>query len=177
MKFLLFFKVNIICPIILLAQHTAVTDTTKSIYKNLPVLKQYAVSSSALISADTSWFKLNDKEVDEKTYRKYTQYSDNINKCRPCILLSYDTSNNLLYKSIAYGDCRVGYWIEYYPNGKVKVIGHYKENASGNWENISDKGYCREDGFWTYFNKNGIITHSETWKEGKLVKKLKRKSK
>jgi hypothetical protein len=156
---------------ILIAQEIARIDTTNSIYGSLPVLKEYAVSSSSLRSASTSWFKLNGKEVDEKTYQKYTQFSDNINKCKPCILLSYDTSENLLYKRITYGDCAVGYWIEYYPNGKVKVIGHYKENSSRKWENIFDNGYCRKHGSWIYFDKSGIRIRSEIWKEGKLEKK------
>lgn len=177
MKISLFFIVNIFCSIISLAQHVSATDTTKVFYKNLPTLKVYAISSSSMTSADTSWFKIEDKEVDEKTYRKFTRYKDYINKCKPCILLSYDTSENLVYKHIAYGDCRVGYWIEYYTSGKVKVIGHYKENITGNWENIFARGYCREDGVWTYFDKKGQIRYSEIWKEGKLLKRVKRKVK
>ena len=177
MKIPLFSIVTIFLPILLLAQHTLSADTTKTIYKSLPTLKNYAISSSSLVSADTSWFKLGDKEVDEKTYRKYTKYTDNINKCKPCILLSYDTSENLLYKNVAYGDCRVGYWIEYYRNGKVKVTGHYKENATDNWENLFERGYCKQDGVWTYFNKSGLTIYAEIWKDGKLLKRVKRKGK
>lgn len=177
MKQLLFLSLTIILPLVLVAQRLTVTDTTKSTYGNLPTFKVYAVSSSSMISADTSWFKLNDKEVDENTYRKYTQYLGNIDKCKPCILLSYDTSEHLLVKNITYGDCRVGYWIEYYPNGKPRVVGHYKENASGNWENIFARGYCREDGVWTYYSKNGIIKFFEIWKDGKMIKRLRSKTK
>ena len=158
-------------PIVLLGQNNFLIDTTKSIYGNIPTFKEYAISSSSLTSGDTSWYKLNNKVVDEKTYKKFTQFSDNINKCRPCILLSYDTSENLLFKRISYGDCTVGYWIEYYLNGKVKVIGHFKENSSGSWDNIFYRGFCRKDGNWIYFDENGNKTKSEIWKEGKLVKK------
>lgn len=176
MKILLTFIANIF-SVLLLAQYPLVTDTIKSSYKNLPVLKKYTISSSALISADTSWFKLGGKDVDEKTYRKYTQYLDYYDKCKPCVLLGYDTIGYLHYKNIAYGDCNVGYWIEYYPNGKVKVIGHYKENTTGNWENIFERGYCRQDGAWTYYDKRGILVNMEIWKNGKLLKRTKRKGK
>jgi len=162
-------------PVTLLAQDFTRTDTTKTIYKNLSVLKQYAISSSAMRSADSSWFKINDKNVDSNTYKKFTQFSENANKCKPCILLSFDTSENLLFKRISYGDCTVGYWIEYYPNRKVKVVGHFKENASGNWDNLFDRGYCRQDGVWTYYNNKGLITSSEIWKDGRLVKRRLRK--
>lgn len=162
-------------PLSSLGQSSTKVDTTKTIYGNLPVLKQYAISSSSMTSADSSWFKINDNIVDSNTYKKFTQFSDNANKCKPCILLSFDTSENLLFKRVSYGDCSVGYWIEYFPSGKVKVIGHFKENASGNWDNLFDRGYCRQDGVWTYYNKRGLITSSEIWKNGKLVRRQLRK--
>ncbi len=139
-------------------------------------MKNYGISFSSMVSGDSSWFKIGDNEVDGKTYKKFTKYSHNIDKCRPCILLSYDTIENLRLKRITYGDCCVGYWIEYFANGRVKVLGHFKENTTGNWNNIFEKGYCREDGVWTYFNKNGKQLYSEIWKEGKLIKKIKSKT-
>jgi len=150
-------------------------DTSKTIYGDLPVLKHYTVSGSSMISADTSWFMINEKSVDSNTYKKFTQPVDNVDKCRPCILLGYDTSENLILKRVSYGDCTVGYWIEYYPNGKVKVIGHFKENMSSNWDNLFNRGYCRQDGVWNYYNKKGQITSSELWKDGKLLKSNKKK--
>jgi antitoxin component YwqK of YwqJK toxin-antitoxin module len=171
--FLIIIEITILLPLVPSAQKAPVTDTTRSVYKNLPTLKTYAVSSSSLSSADTSWFKINDKSVDETTYRKFTQFQGVYDNCRPCILLGYDINDRLLYKSIIYGgECQVGYRIEYYPNGKVKVIGHYKENDTGNWDELSERGYCVKDGVWTYFNNNGIATHSEIWKDGKFVEKV-----
>jgi antitoxin component YwqK of YwqJK toxin-antitoxin module len=169
--FLLGVGLAILFPVMAWGQKVLITDTLKSTYKDLQTLKTYAVNSSSLISADTSWFKLNDNNVDEKTYRKFSQYVSAYDQCRPCVMLSFDTSERLRYKSISYGDCRVGYWIEYYPDGKVKVIGHYKENETGNWDNLFARGYCREDGIWTYFNSKGSVTCSEIWKEGKRLKK------
>lgn len=174
---LLVLNITLVFPVILVAQKTDAIDTTKSFYRNLPILKHYAISASSITSADTSWFKINDGNVDEKTYKKYTQFIDNIDKCKPCILLGFDTSENLILKRVSYGDCTVGYWIEYYPSGKVKVIGHFKENKSGVWENLFDRGYCRQDGLWTYYNSKGAVIYSEIWKEGKLLKKTLKKMK
>jgi len=84
--------------------------------------------------------------------------------CTPCILLWYDTTETLLSKGIQYGDCRVGYWIDYYRNGKVKTIGHYKENPPG--------GFCSENGTWIYYKKDGSIHFYELWKNGVKVKKI-----
>jgi hypothetical protein len=68
-------------------------------------------------------------------------------------------------------DCRVGYWIEYFPNGKAKVIGHYKENKSSNWDS-TDKWCSLKDGTWTYFNKKGKKLYSEYWKNGEIIKQV-----
>src|SRR4051812_38726502 len=129
MKFLFLVSVTIVVtlPNMSWAQSIPITDTTKSVYGNLPTYKTYAVSSSACDCADSSWFQINDNYVDEKTYKKFGGTIAVYDQCTPCIILSFDTSGRLLSKRIAYSECRVGYRIEYYPNGKVKVIGHYKE--------------------------------------------------
>ncbi|RZJ98507.1 MAG: hypothetical protein EOO46_25035 [Flavobacterium sp.] len=154
------------------AQMSSMADTTKSVYGDLPIIKTYGVSSSACFCGDSSWFKINDNYVDESTYRKFGETIENYSKCKPCVMLRFDISENLINKWIAYSECRVGYWIEYYKNGKVKAIGHFKENESGDWNNLVARGYCKEDGVWTFFNTKGVVIRTEIWKEGKLVKKV-----
>ncbi len=123
---------------------TLKTDTTKSVYKGLITKK---------LNSKSDAFKV-------------------IVSCRPCILLKYDSADRLIQKSIQYTDCPVGYFIKYFPNGKVKLVGHYKEIKTTNWDNIFDKGYCRPDGAWTYFNENGKELYSEYWKDGNFVKQV-----
>ena len=150
---------------------TTITDTTTSSYRNLVEKKFYRLSYSSQTRDGTTIYKINEKEVDKATYDKYNTTWANMETCKPCILLSYDYNDNLLYKGIQYTDCRVGFWIEYFSNGKVKIIGHYKENKKENWENAYSQGLCRKDGVWTYFNENGDKLYWESWEDGKLVKK------
>jgi hypothetical protein len=123
---------------------TLKTDTTKSVYKELKTIK-----------------------LDSKSDINKVMVS-----CRPCILLKYDNADRLVQKSIQYTDCPVGYFIKYFPNGKVKIVGHYKENPSTSWNNTSDQDYCKPDGAWTYFSESGKELYSEYWKAGKFIKQV-----
>ena len=151
---------------------TLITDTTKSVYKNLTIRKFYSLGYSSSSKDNITTYKINDKEVDKTTYDKYHSTWKNMETCKPCILLSYDYNDKLLTKGIQYTDCIVGFWIEYFPNGKVKLIGHYKENKEGNWDSAYDKGFCRPDGNWSYFNEQGKKLYSEIWKEGQFIKQV-----
>lgn len=148
------------------------TDTTKFIYKGLETRKFYRVGYSSSSTNGVTTYKLNDKEVSKSTYDKYHSTWKNMETCKPCVLMTYDMNDKLLYKGIQYTDCPVGFWIEYFPNGKVKLIGHYKENESGDWNNAWDRGFCRQDGAFTYFNESGEELYTEYWKNGQFIKQV-----
>ncbi len=148
------------------------TDTTKSVYTGLEIRKFYRVGYSSSSTDGKTTYKLNDKEVSKSTYDKYHDTWKNMETCKPCILVTYDINDKLLYKGIQYTDCPVGFWIEYFPNGKVKLIGYYKENTSGNWDSAWDRGFCRPDGTFTYFNDKGEELYSEYWKDGQFLKQV-----
>ena len=86
--------------------------------------------------------------------------------------MKYDNEDRLIRKAIQYTDCPVGYYIEYFPNEKVKLIGHYKEYKNTNWDNLSDINYCKRDGTWTYFNETGNELYSEFWKDGEFIRQV-----
>jgi antitoxin component YwqK of YwqJK toxin-antitoxin module len=153
------------------------TDTTKSIYNNLVTRKLYTVFQSSQTVDGVTTYKIDDKTVEKATYEKYNSTSKNVDLCKPCIIKAYNFYDKLVYKAIQYSDCIVGYYIEYFPNGNVKIIGHYKENESGNWQNIFDRGYCQMDGVWTYYDTNGKIRYSETWKDGDFLKQYPKQAK
>jgi hypothetical protein len=145
------------------------TDTTKSVYKNLKTKKFYALS----YTYGGTDYEIENKVVTKKTFQKYHKTWKNMENCKPCILLTYDINDHLIFKGIQYVEIQVGYWIEYYPNGKVKLIGHYKENSKGNWNdffNVED--LQKEDGVFTFYNENGEELYSEYWKEGQFVKQF-----
>jgi antitoxin component YwqK of YwqJK toxin-antitoxin module len=92
--------------------------------------------------------------------------------CTPCILERFNESGILLNKAVSYTDCIVGQYIEYFENGKIKIIGHFKENDTGLWDNISDRGFCSvKHGIWNYYNENGLITKTEFYNEDLLIEK------
>src|SRR5688572_14497451 len=84
--------------------------------------------------------------------------SNDYDRCRPCILETYDKNNKLIRKAVQYTDCIAGFYKEYYPNGQIKVNGQTKENASGNWKNAYERGMCmNKTGEWTYYSEDGVL--------------------
>src|SRR5690606_15139948 len=109
--------------------------------------------------------------VSKSTYMKYKSKWRNMETCCPCILKSYDENDNLIRESVSCTDCGVGWFKTYYKNGIVKVSGSYKENPTGNWNNIWNRGYCSvPDGEWTFFDQNGDTLFSEFWSNGQFIK-------
>jgi hypothetical protein len=150
----------------------AKTDTTKSVYRGLTTKKFYKVQYFSSSTNGVTTFKINNKEVSKTTYDKYYSTWKNMETCKPCILLTYDIDDKLLSKSVQYTDCPVGFWIEYFPNRKVKLIGHYKENVTGDWSHDWGSGNCRQDGAFTYFSETGKELYTEYWKEGQFIKQV-----
>ena len=50
-----------------------------------------------------------------------------------------------------------GKWVSYWGNGKVEIEGNYKDG--------------KKDGLQEFFNMDGSLNGTETWKNGKLVLK------
>ena len=90
--------------------------------------------------------------------------------CTPCLLETYNAEEKLLYRGVQYTDCRIGFWTEYFLNGKVKLAGQYKENDTHLWGNLYKRNLCSiMEGTWTYYDEKGNVTKVEKYKEGKLV--------
>lgn len=147
----LIFLTTLFCSLTFAQVGNSKKDTTKSVYKNLKTLKY--------IQGD---YDNNEKVMEE---------------CTPCILKTYDGNGNLLTKGIEYEDCPCGFWIEYFPNGKVKLTGHYKENESNDWSNALEEGLCKRDGTFTHFNEKGEKLYSEYWKDGQFIKQVPKQTK
>jgi hypothetical protein len=92
--------------------------------------------------------------------------------CKPCVLEIPDEKGRLQYKGIYYTDAPVGFRIEYDSMRVVRVIGHYKENPTGDWRNLCARGYCDKDGVWTYFSAKGRKLYNEIWKDGNFVRQV-----
>lgn len=155
----------------LTGQLFAQTDT--SIYKNLETRKFYSVSYSASTRDGQTTYEINGKKVNKATYEKYHSTWKNMETCCPCILQYYNVDEVILREAIACTDCGVGYFKTYYPNGQISSTGHYKENPTGNWDELWDRGYCSvKDGQWTYFSEEGDTLYSEFWKDNEFVQQI-----
>ncbi len=142
---------------------------TGTVYKDLEARKFYSVS----YFTNGSRFEINGKTVSKSTYDKYKATWENMETCCPCILKSYDENDLLLSETVACTDCAVGSFKTFYPNGKVKLSGRYKENPTGDWNNIWARGYCSvPDGEWNYFNEKGDTLYSEFWNDGNFIKQI-----
>lgn len=148
-------------------------DTTKSIYKNLKTKKFYGVGTmNETYENGKSTYEVNGKKVSRRVFKKFDRAWKNMETCTPCILMTYNEKGILLNKAVSYTDCRVGQYIQFYKNGKIEIIGHYKENNTGSWDNISEKGMCSDKhGTWTYYDKNGNITKTENYIDNNLIVK------
>ena len=145
---------------------------TNLVYKDLEEKKFYKVqlySSKDIINT----YKVNGKIVNKKTYKKYESTWKNMENCCPCILQTYDENEVLLQEYVSCTDCGVGWFKIYYGNGNIKLSGNYKENPTGNWDDIYYRGYCNvPNGQWTYFNENGDTLYSELWNNGEFIRQF-----
>lgn len=155
-------------PVFLITFCYSQKDTMKTIYKDLPVKKFYSVStqSSAVNGAVT--YLADGKTIDKAAYDKYNASIIDFKNCKPCIMETYNASEVLINRAVKYLDCPVGYWINYYPSGKIKTIGHYRENESDVWDPLWDAGYCMKHGTWTEYDEKGKVTNFEIYNFGNL---------
>jgi hypothetical protein len=168
MKSLLTILFCLICGICFAQKDTIQTDTTVTVYGQLAVNKFYAVRYSYGNLNGSPVYKINNKKVTQEFFERLHSTTESLANCKPCILLFYDEKDRLLHKGVQYLDCSIGFWIEYFRNGKVKVIGHYYENAQLDVNN--DKNFCQKDGVWQYFNKRGKQIRLEYWEKGVRIK-------
>ena len=143
-------------------------DTKKSIYKGLPVKKFYSVSTQSSSVDGKTTYQADGKTIDKETYDKFNASITDFKNCKPCVLETYNANDVLMSRAVKYLDCPVGYWINYYPSGKIKTIGHYRENESDIWDPLWDAGYCMKHGAWTEYDQKGKVTNFEIYNFGNL---------
>lgn len=142
-------------------------NDTINIYTNLDTKKYYYVSmSSQTKGMQPTKYKVNGNYVTKSEYEKFQNTNKSMTSCSPCVLQYYDINDLLLFEAVSYGECEVGDYKEFYPNGLVKVKGHFKENHSDNW---NDFDCSIRDGLWFFYNEKSQIYKIQTWRDGKLI--------
>lgn len=145
-------------------------DTTKSSYDDFKVLEIYDVSTSYSKIGNKVTYKVDGAIVSKKEYDKYSLGLRAISECKPCYMKHYNKKGVLVKYAAQYTDCRIGVYKEFFKDGKVKIIGHYKENHTGDWSDLYKRGYCsKKHGKWEYFNIYGILYKIEEYENGRLL--------
>ena len=146
-------------------------DSILTVYGKLPTYKIIAGGFVSITDTNNqTTYSINNQKVNETDYN---QGISNINLCSPCIAINFNKNDIKISETVQYSDCGVGWFKEFYPNGKIKRTGHYKENPTDNWKNIWNRGYCSvKDKKWTYFKENGDTLYSELWNNGKFIKQV-----
>lgn len=144
-----------------------------TIYNDLNTLKFYSVNLYRQTRDGKTNYELNGRKISKRVYKKYKSIRDNIEKCTPCILETYDENDVLLRKGVSYQDCGVGRFETFHPNGELKSQGSYKENPTGDWTDIWNRGYCNIPiGKWSYFNEKGEFLYADYWENGEFIKQV-----
>lgn len=142
-----------------------------SIYVNIETRKYYSVDYSISVRNDITTYRINDREVSRETYEKYSNAERVLDSCCPCLLQAYDENDVLTRERISCGSCGVGWFREFYPNGTVQLSGRYKENPTGNWKDLWQRGYCEiREGQWVYFTEQGDTLYSEFWQDNRFIR-------
>lgn len=167
----LFFLLFSVATLPALAQPHTVASTAASVeYPKLDTLKFYAVILREELIDDKMFYRVNECPVDKEVFDYYDQFEGNAERCRPCYRKTYNEHEKLISEGPEYAGCAIGKWIEYYPDGKLKVTGHYKVNDTDDWDEIWKRGYCSvQEGIWLYYDENGNVIKIQRYKDGELV--------
>jgi hypothetical protein len=102
------------------------------------------------------------QEADPLAGESYT-YHDSLTRKKVKEVFHHKQVVKIMPDPVNYGDyidsvtyVRNGAYMRYYDNGKLEVEGHYKED--------------KQDGTWTWFDRNGKQVKTEKYSNGKLIK-------
>lgn len=162
---------TLIIVLILQVKGFSQKDTAKTSYHNLEVKRFYSVNTESTTINGKIVYKGNGKVISKEQYDKFNASRKNLEECTPCILETYNENDKIVIRAAQYKDCCVGSWIGFYPSGKMKTIGHYRENETGIWDPLWDNGYCIKHGTWTELSENGKPIKTEVYNFGSLKSK------
>lgn len=170
-------EIDIVNPYEIKATRSAKADTfyfiqNKSIGENqkLDTLRSYDVYLEERPTPFGTAYMCNGVEITKKKYAEYKIFWNASGACKPCMLYTYNSKDELKYVAFQYEDCLCGSYKEYYPEGAVRTEGQFKVNTTGNWENLKYRNLCSiRDGLWTYYFEDGIIEKTESYNDGKLI--------
>lgn len=137
--------------------------------KTFDTLRSYDVFLEERITPFGIAYMCNGAEVTKTRYLEFKKYWNASVDCKPCLLYTYNSKDQIKHIAFQYEDCLCGTYKEFYPEGGVKVEGQFLENPTENWISMRNRGLCnRRSGIWTYYLPNGAFEKSEEYKNGIL---------
>ncbi len=148
-------------------------DSSIENYANFRVQKYYQVNLKETQKGKKSKYFVNDRRISKSEFEKFNSDKDRIGNCIPCIVERYNENDILIKQAYQYTDCYIGFYKEFYPNGKIKKEGQFKENLTEDWEDLSERGLCsKKTGKWIFYSENGDTLYSEFWGNGEFIKQV-----
>lgn len=132
----------------------------------------YDVNLSDYMTTNGKVYLANGKAITKDKYEFYKESWKKASACQPCEVYTYNEFDQLKHIAIQYEGCLVGSFKEYYPDGKIKVEGNFRNNESSDWSNLRLRGLCSiREGKWNYYNDAGKLTLIETYENGLMIHK------
>ena len=146
------------------------TQNASAVVKQkMDTLRTYDVFLEERLTPFGKAYMCNGIEVTKQKYLEYKRFWGASAACTPCTLYTYNDKNELKHVAYQYEECLCGSYKEYYADKTLKVEGQFKQNTTGNWENIKSKNICNiRDGVWIYYTETGVEEKRETYVNGKL---------
>jgi hypothetical protein len=170
-------EIDIVDPYEMKVSRSKKADTFYFTEKSSPVskakfdtLRSYDVYLEERPTPFGTAYMCNGKEVTKQKFAEYKLLWNASGACKPCLLYTYDDKDELKYAAYQYEDCLCGSYVEYYPDGARKLEGQFKENKTGDWNNMKARDLCNvREGKWTYYFQTGVTEKTEVYANGKLV--------
>ncbi len=167
MQYFLSVVFSIIASVSLQAQ------TGNTVYGQLDTIKVLALNCFHSEGAGATRYLVNGREVDSLEHAECLKNYQLIKSCQPCWLNTYDEEGRLLIQMVAYGDCGVGAYREYYPSGQLKVKGHFQETWAKDDHGKARVTACSaRHGSWTYYHQDGSFWYDETWRNDRFIEQV-----
>lgn len=138
----------------------------------LDTVATYDVNLSDYLTTNGRVYQANGQVITKEKHDFFKDSWKRAQNCQPCEVYTYNVNDQLKHVVVQYEGCLLGDFKEYYPNGKLKSEGKFKENPSSDYSNLRLRGLCSmRDGLWNYYGEDGKLQTIETYENGTLIKR------
>jgi antitoxin component YwqK of YwqJK toxin-antitoxin module len=144
-------------------------NPSTSVVSRTDTLRMYSVYLEARPTPFGTMYMANGKEIKREKYEEYKNSWEVTASCKPCTMYTFDANDKIKIISFQHGTCLCGEYTEYYGDGTPRVKGQFQQNATGDWNNMKERGLCNiREGSWYYYLPNKNIDKIEVYENGVL---------